>query len=650
MHTVGALEMPIPARGGGRVRAAVVCLPFRLLFPRARWRGGAYTTHSPSMAKRRAGGTRRAAAARRSFAHVMPGVVLLLQGAAAAAGSTSQQPRSALEITFPSGAAGLPSISLGGRLWATSVPIVVGKGCAATPTPAGTLNSSGTDVWGSYKAIQTSYSACGVHFNARVTIYDDLPAATFSTHIPNGVPASADTVVSNGTEATTLAPIVAFPSIPFAAPMATTRTFTWPFGQLGFRSTNGVSETIFKGQTGNVPSPTFFMDEHNATLVVGPMDHFHAWACTKSLGSEPDDLHNEPGWGCGIMNTVRTLPPGFESATVLFGGVGATDTMAAWGSAMQRFYNTTRKTDLQTTKLGVYTDNGAFYNNPQNLNGSTAPEVFGEMFDRYRYEGVPVNYLMLDDWWYTAIHPGSMLIDTPVANPKWFPNGLTELWKRVKVPLDMYSVHYTNNFTLFTEDTDHRIPIIHDNWAPPGGWLPGPGVGPAREFYERLFTAWGADKGMITMHEIDFLVFLDYQTQSFQADPEGARYFLEGMNDAAMAKNVTIQYCSATAVDILQSLRFPAVTNIRASTDYACFVNYQVGPGNMISWALGLRPSKDVLWTTEQQPTLTKPPGAGCGGNIQGCSRCGGNFSRAQHFTAELDMVLALFSTYSTQK
>ena len=141
------------------------------------------------------------------------------------------------------------------------------------------------------------------------------------------------------------------------------------------------------------------------------------------------------------------------------------------------------------------------------------------------------------------------------------------------------------------------------------------------------------------------MVFLDYQTPSFQADPEGARWFLAGMNEAALAKNVTIQYCSATAIDAMQSLRFPAVTNIRASTDYACFVNYQVGPGYLISWALGLRPSKDVLWTTEVQPTLTKPPGAGCGGNIKGCHQCGGNFSRAQHYTAELDMVLALFST-----
>ena len=240
-----------------------------------------------------------------------------------------------------------------------------------------------------------------------------------------------------------------------------------------------------------------------------------------------------------------------------------------------------------------------------------------------------------------------MLIDSPIANPEWFPRGLGELWERTGVPLDVYSVHYTNNFTLFGSEGagGPAIPRVHDNWAPPGGWLPGPGVEPAKSFYERLFNAWGATHGMLRMHEIDFLVFLTYMTPSFQADPEGARWFLEGMNAAAVAANVSIQYCSASAIDAMQSLRFPAVTNIRASTDYACFVNYRVGPGYLIAWALGLRPSKDVLWTTEVQPTLTKPPGGGCGGHIKGCHSCGGNFSKAQHFTAELDLVLALFST-----
>ena len=140
--------------------------------------------------------------------------------------------------------------------------------------------------------------------------------------------------------------------------------FAWNAGQLGFTAANGpLTPRAFRGQTGNVPSPLFFVDRQtNATLVVSPMDHFHGWACTSindttispASGAGP----GPSGWGCGIMNTVPELPAGFESGTVLFGGVGVTDTMATWGSAMQAWYNTTREEDIQTTKLGVYTDNG----------------------------------------------------------------------------------------------------------------------------------------------------------------------------------------------------------------------------------------------------------------------------------------------------
>ena len=139
-------------------------------------------------------------------------------------------------------------------------------------------------------------------------------------------------------------------------------SFAWPAGQLGFRASNGpLTPADFKGQTGNVPSPLFFVDRQtNATLVVSPMDHFHGWACTAvdNMGPGSESSPGPSGWGCGIMNTVPELPAGFVSGTVLFGGVGVTDTMAKWGSAMQAWYNTTREKDLQTTKLGVYTDNG----------------------------------------------------------------------------------------------------------------------------------------------------------------------------------------------------------------------------------------------------------------------------------------------------
>eukprot|EP01047_Picozoa_sp_COSAG01_P072079 COSAG01_NODE_11366_length_1951_cov_2.083153_1_plen_409_part_00 len=364
-----------------------------------------------------------------------------------------QRAAALLQVRFPSGAAGLPSVSLGGQLWAEAAPIIIGEGCVAEAAGA-TVNGSSNDQWGRYSFVQTPYRGCAVDLVARVQLYEELPAAAFLISLPNG---AQDMAIANGTKSPALAPIASFPSIPFAAPMNASRTFSWAAGQLGFRSATGVSATTFNGQTGNVPSPVFFVGPRNRTLVVGPLDHFHTWACTTTKPA-PGVVAGVAGWGCGIMNTVPTLPRGFQSATVMFGGVGVTDTMAAWGSAMRRYYNTTRRVDLQTTKLGVYTDNGAFYNNRQNFNGSTAPEVFGQMFDLFKAESVPVHYLMLDDWWYTGVHPGSMLIDTPVANPALFPHGLRELWERVGVPLDIYSVR---------ESTLMRMPLQH-RWPSPG--------------------------------------------------------------------------------------------------------------------------------------------------------------------------------------
>jgi hypothetical protein len=134
--------------------------------------------------------------------------------------------------------------------------------------------------------------------------------------------------------------------------MTATRNFAWTAGQLGFASHTGVSASTFNGQTGNVPSPIFFVDSRNATLVIAPLGHFQSWTCTTIVPKNRDQ--GSSGWGCGTMNTVPTLPKGFESTTLLLGGVGVTDTMAAWGAAMQAMYKTKHPADLQTTKLGEW--------------------------------------------------------------------------------------------------------------------------------------------------------------------------------------------------------------------------------------------------------------------------------------------------------
>jgi hypothetical protein len=312
-----------------------------------------------------------------------------------------------LTITFPNVEAGLPSIFVGGVLWAASAPIILGAGgarCNAGSPTGSTTNGAGSDAWGALKWTETPYMACGTPFVARVTTYASLPAVTFTVTFPSGASA---TNMSSNTTSPLLGPIASFPSFPSSAPWPGQRNFAWPGGQLGFKAAASVTADTFQGQTGNVPSPFFFVDTAagNATLVVAPLDHMHGWACNALASISSDDSTRQGNaslssvaWGCGIMNTVPALQPGFSSTTLLFAGEGVTATLAAWGSALRTAFNTTRLPDIQTSKLGIYTDNGAFYNNIANFAGHTAPEVFVPMVAGFNASGVPVKYIMLDDW------------------------------------------------------------------------------------------------------------------------------------------------------------------------------------------------------------------------------------------------------------
>lgn len=267
---------------------------------------------------------------------------------------------SLLSVTFPHTEAGLPAIYLGGVLWAESAPIIVGAQgarCSVTAPSGATTTGTGSDAWGAYTWTATPYVACGTSLEALVAVYHGVPAARFTITFPEG---AVGTNLSNATTSPNLAPIAAFPSIPADAPWPGQHNFAWAGGQLGFSAQATVSTQTFSGQTGNVPSPMFFTDVtgSNATLCVAPMDHAHGWACNAL--AQVGVVSEEVAWGCGIMNTVASLPSGFSATTLLFGGVGVTATLSAWGSALQAAFNTTRLPDVQTTKLGIYTDNGAF--------------------------------------------------------------------------------------------------------------------------------------------------------------------------------------------------------------------------------------------------------------------------------------------------
>jgi len=102
-----------------------------------------------------------------------------------------------LEVQFPTNEAGSPSITLGGKLWAHGAPILLGHGCPLHPADDDTHTAAsnagkGADQWGSYTYIKTQYNGgcaghAAVEVEVQVQLYDQLPAAVFSTRFPAGL-------------------------------------------------------------------------------------------------------------------------------------------------------------------------------------------------------------------------------------------------------------------------------------------------------------------------------------------------------------------------------------------------------------------------------------------------------------------------------
>ena len=106
--------------------------------------------------------------------------------------------------------------------------------------------------------------------------------------------------------------------------------------------------------------------------------------------------------------------------------------------------------------------------------------------------------------------------------------------------------------------------------------------------------------------------------------------FLQGMADAALGLGVPIQWCMASPNLVMASLNYPAVTNFRVSFDYCYGGSYDIGESSLLVWAVGASPSKDTLWTTDNNRSATP----GCDWTVD-----------HEAVAAELHVVLALMST-----
>merc|ERR1712241_1538774 len=79
------------------------------------------------------------------------------------------------------------------------------------------------------------------------------------------------------------------------------------------------------------------------------------------------------------------------------------------------------------------------------------------------------------------------------------------------------------------------------------------------------------------------------------------------MAEGAASTKRTVQYCMPYTNMILSATALPAVTNARASEDYACGSNkckqWAIGAVSMFYWAIGILPFKDGFYSSTNKQT-----------------------------------------------
>ena len=351
-------------------------------------------------------------------------------------------------------------------------------------------------------------------------------------------------------------------------------------------------------------------------------------------------------WAMGPVAQLPVLPDGFETSFVVVGdaGLGPTEAIYRWGRALQDAHGTTRlpaAPDSTRTALGVFTDNGGFYNvwPPKVARPYSAEVGLEQLMQSLRDRGIPARYLMLDDWWYTGPYYLNDVKCVAVweANPDaaFFPSGLPALARDINVSMMLYTPFYCN-LTINGTDFDFKSAFeMVSNSLYTGSKMVVPRD--AHAFFglqldEGLAMTGGALKTM----EWDFVGANTQHFAPLYADTDAANAWFAGLGGAAAERGIEVQLCLAYPADLLMALDLPAVTNARASGDY-CFSSTDhlkdpnlapLGGSALLFDAIGVAPSKDVFWSATPQPP----------------TRCGytPGYSNQSHVTLDVIMVCTL--------
>ena len=351
----------------------------------------------------------------------------------------------------------------------------------------------------------------------------------------------------------------------------------------------------------NVSTPWVLFTEAGHTLIISPASNFFL---ASMLGDAKARV------AVGMNAEVGKLPAGFSSSTLVAAAPGIASAYDAWGTALRGLYHRSvalADADPILRDIGVLTDNagGHYYYNYEYAEGLNYEESLVRFIERSREAGLPFGYLQLDSWWYAKSswnpHEKVGRIKNPVlpdedwnrygglvewkAQPGVFPKGMAAFHERVKLP---FLAH--NRFIDKDSPYRKRYEIS--------------GVAAIDRGYWNELANYAADNG-IAIYLQDWLDATYKYSPELHAVPGKGEMFMDGMASAMAAHGITMQYCMAYPLHMLQGVKYPNLTTIRAAGDGLTRERWmQLAFNARLIHELGAWPATDVMPSSDTAAML----------------------------------------------
>eukprot|EP01060_Flectonema_neradi_P027449 TRINITY_DN37043_c0_g1_i1.p1 TRINITY_DN37043_c0_g1~~TRINITY_DN37043_c0_g1_i1.p1 ORF type:complete len:774 (+),score=131.92 TRINITY_DN37043_c0_g1_i1:61-2382(+) len=374
----------------------------------------------------------------------------------------------------------------------------------------------------------------------------------------------------------------------FNQTLSWTDMFMWPEFRHLNRSNFGRALTSFYSSTD--------------ILISTPLSHFKT--VIEAAATHTGELAFIPG----LAATYDNIPKGFSQSVLLYGNstseVIITEGYEFVGQLIKKFVNPQqqRLPDVSLTKLTYQTDNGGQYCYCSTNCSEKLLSVKKALDD----QNITLGQMSYQGAWWNNPHfrqPGTAIwcVTDWETNTTKYPIETSKFQKMLDLPLQLYAPHFCPD-TPYAKVNGGLFDMIPSNASYPG-CTPFLNAKPSEseDFYNWFFDQYQTRYGM-NGFEQDFMN-LNYKcVPEFIKDVYAAEQWQAGMNAAAMKHNLPVQWCMASATDLLQSIELQSVTNFRASGDYRFGSSWDLGVTSILLHALGSKPSKDTFWTQQQEP------------------------------------------------